>query len=86
MGNKKDDRSKDKLNKFIDSRIKKLFSGVLDYTEVAVDSEFRWKALRSKILDISNSAMREISKELDDKYSVKYIPNQDVIIINKKER
>lgn len=80
------DRSKEKLKKYIDLEVKKLFTGVLDYAEVAVDSKERWKVLRSRILKLSNDAIREISKELDLRYDVSYVPaGEDVVIVNKSK-
>lgn len=80
------DRSKEKLKKYIDLEVKKLFTGVLDYAEVAVDSKERWKVLRSRILKLSNDAIREISKELDLRYDVSYVPaGEDVVVVNKSK-
>jgi len=79
------ERSKDKLKNYVDSEVKKLFKGVLDYAEVAIDSKDRWKALRSRVLKLSNDAIREITKELDTHYDVSYVnpPGEDIIVINK---
>lgn len=77
--------SREKLKKYIDEEIKKLFSGILDYTEVAVDSPERWKALRSRILKLSNDTIRGILKEVDTKYTVKCDIAEDVIVINKRK-
>lgn len=79
------DRSKEKLNKYIEHRVKKLFTGILDYTELSVESEKSWQVLRSRILKLSNDTIRDIQKELDDRYDVSYIPRgEDVIIIKNK--
>ena len=77
--------SKEKLTRFIDAEITKLFSGILDYAEVAVDSPERWKALRSRILKLGNDAKREILKELDSKYAVECQIAQDVIVVTKRK-
>lgn len=81
-----DFRSREKLKKFVQSEITKLFSSVLDYTEVAVDGKERYANLRSKILKVSNDAIREINKELDKRYEVTYVPPaEEVIVVNQKK-
>lgn len=77
-------RSKDKLKKFIQDEVTKLFSSVLDYAEVAVDGKDRYNSLRSKVLKVSNGAIREISKEIDSRYDIKYTPPAEDIIIIKQ--
>lgn len=78
------DRSREKLKKFIRGEVTKLFTSVLDFTEVAVEGKDRFMSLRSKILKVSNDAMRDIDKELDTRYSIEYVPPaEDVIIIRK---
>lgn len=79
------ERSKDKFKRYVEEEIKKLFTGVLDYTEVAIDGADRFKALRSKILKLGNDAIRDISREIDNRYIVTYVsPAEDIIIVNKK--
>ncbi len=77
--------SREKLKKYIDEEIKKLFSGILDYTEVAVDSPERWKALRSRILKLSNDTIRGILKEVDTKYTVNCTIAEDIIMVNNRK-
>jgi hypothetical protein len=78
-------RSKDKLKKFVDGEIKKLFTGILDYAEVAVDGKERWKVLRSRILKLSNETMNGIRQEVDYRYRVSYNPpGEDVVVIKRK--
>lgn len=79
------DRSKEKLNKYIEQRVKKLFTGVLDYTELTVDSEKSWQTLRSRILKLSNDTIRDMKRELDS-YDVSYIPRSEDVIIVKKTK
>lgn len=77
-------RDREKLKNFIHSEITKLFSSVLDYTEVAVDGKERYQMLRSKILKVGNDTIREIKKELDTRYNIKYEPPaEDVIVVDK---
>lgn len=79
-------KSRERLKKFVKDEITKLFSSVLDYAEVAVDGKERYANLRSKVLKVSNDAIREVHKEIDRRYSVNYIPPaEEVIIINQKK-
>jgi len=79
-------RSREKLKGFVRSEITRLFRSVLDYAEVAVDGEERYGKLRSKILKVSNDAIREVDKELDLRYKVTYVPPaEEIIIINQKK-
>ena len=78
-------RSKEKIKRYLDAEITKLFTGILDYAEVAIDSEERWKVLRSRILKLSNDSIREIRKEIDERYTVSYrAPGEDIIIVKTK--
>jgi hypothetical protein len=84
MAEQSKDRSKDKLNKYLEAKVKKLFTGVLDYTELTVDSEKSWQTLRSRILKLSNDTIREMKREVDTRYDVSYIPlGEDIIIVKK---
>jgi hypothetical protein len=79
------DWSKEKFKRYIDAEITKLFSGILDYAEVAVDSPERWKALRSRILKLGNDTKREILKELDSKYTVQCEISEDVVVVTERK-
>ena len=79
------DWSKEKFKRHIDAEITKLFTGVLDYAEVAIDSPERWKALRSRILKLSNDTIRDLKKELDSKYEMSCVIAEDVIVVNKRK-
>ncbi len=80
-----EERSKDKFKRYVDAEITKLFTGILDYAEVAIDSEERWKVLRSRILKLSNDSIREIRKEIDERYTVSYrAPGEDIIVVKRK--
>ena len=82
MERKQVDKVKDKLNSFINIQITTMFSGILDFTEVAVGDKERHKALRSKVLKLSNDTIREIQKEINERYRVEYdSPTQEVIVI-----
>jgi len=80
-------RSKDRLKKYVQNEVTKLFTSVLDYAEVAVDGKERYSNLRSKILKVSNDAIREIKKEIDTRYTVDYIPPaEDIIVVKQLKR
>jgi Mn-dependent DtxR family transcriptional regulator len=80
----KNDWSREKLKKYVQSEITKLFSTILDYVEVAVDGKARYKNLRSKILKVSNDSIREIHKELDSKYMVDYPLGEEIIVVDQQ--
>jgi hypothetical protein len=72
----------DALKLFIQKEVTKLFSSILDFAEVAVDGKERYINYRSKVLKLSNDAIREIKKEVDTRYQVKYLaPMEDVIVV-----
>jgi hypothetical protein len=80
------DRSKEKLKKYVQNEITKLFSAVLDYAEVAVDGKERYLNLRSKILKVGNDTIREIRREIDARYKVDYVPPAEDIILVKQQK
>lgn len=76
-------QAKDKLKKYVQDRVTEMFCDILDYAELAVDGKDRFANLRSKILRVSNDTIRQISKEIDYRYSVKSLA-EDVVIIQRK--
>jgi len=74
------DRHKEKLIKSISDEITVLFEKVLDYAEVAVPNADQYKKLRSKVLRVGNNCIRNISKEVQARYVVKYDPPAETII------
>ena len=83
MGQKEDT---DELKLFIQKEVTKLFSSILDFAEVAVDGKERYINYRSKVLKLSNDAIREIKKELDAKYDIKYVaPTEDIIVVKPRK-
>ncbi len=87
MDNSSEDRSKEKFKRYLEAEVTKLFTGVLDYAEVAVDNKERWKVLRARILKLSNDTIREMKKELDTKYTITYTPvlSDEIIVVNKRK-
>jgi len=79
-------RSREKLKKYVQCEITRLFSSVLDYAEVAIDSKARYTTLRSKVLKVSNDAIREINRELDNRYDVTYLPPAEEVIVIKQKK
>lgn len=76
-------KHKEKLNKAVSEEITVLFEKVLDYAEVAVPNNDQYKKLRSKILRVGNNCIRNIRKEIDTRYDVKYNPPAETIIESK---
>ncbi len=72
--------SKKKLKAAVEHKMNRIFVGILNVLDKArlegkiEDSEF--KRLRSEILNIGNDQVRNIKKELDDRYNVEFIPYQ----------
>ncbi len=77
------DKHKEKLNRAISDEITVLFEKVLDYAEVAVPNNDQYKKLRSKILRVGNNCIRNVGKEIEARYDVKYIPPAETIIETK---
>ena len=76
----------DALKLFIQKEVTRLFSSILDFAEVAVDGKERYINYRSKVLKLSNDTIREIKRELDDKYEVKYLaPTEDIIVVKPRK-
>lgn len=80
MANQDGQRSKEKLKRYVEKEIHGFFGTILDYIEVAVDGEERFKTLRSKILNSGNDVLRNVKKELETSYDVNYIPQSEDII------
>lgn len=80
------DKHKEKLNRAISEEITVLFEKVLDYAEVAVPNNDQYKKLRSKILRVGNNCIRNVRKEIEVRYDVKYIPQAETIIETKISR
>jgi len=74
------DKHKDKLNKAISEEITILFEKILDYAEVAVPNHEQYKKLRSKILRVGNNSIRNLSKEINSRYDIRYNPSAETII------
>lgn len=74
------DRHKEKLNKAIGLEITAMFEKILDYAEVAVPNQEQYKKLRSKVLRVGNNCIRNISKEIQSRYNVKYEPPAETVI------
>ena len=74
------DKHQEKLIKSISEEVTSLFEKVLDYAEVAVPNSDQYRILRSKILRIGNTSIRNISKEIISRYSVFYNPPGETII------
>ena len=58
------------LQKDIDTIMKEVLEGVLDFSEVAVGDSGRYAALRSKILKLVNNGIRQLQKNVNNNYEV----------------
>lgn len=74
------------LKLFITREVTKLFGSILDFAEVAVEGRQRYSNYRSRVLKLSNDAIREIKKEVDTKYIVEFVPVTEDIIVVKQPR
>jgi len=64
-----------------------MFEGVLDFSEVAVGEDKRYKALRSKVLRLANDAIRNINDEIESNYDLEFTGiGQEVVRVNNKGR
>lgn len=73
--------SRSRLQEYVKKSITKMFEGMLDFSEVAVGDEKRYKSLRSKVLRLANDAIRNINAEIEDKYEVSFTGiNEDVVV------
>jgi len=77
------DKNKEKLMKVISDNITTLFERILDYAEVAVPNNDQYKKLRSKILRVGNNCIRDLDKEINTRYDVRYIPPAETVIESK---
>ena len=76
----------DALKLFISQEVTKLFSSILDFAQVAVDGKDRYSNYRSRVLKLSNDAIRVIKKEVDCRYVVEYVPPMEDVIIVRQHR
>lgn len=74
------DKHKDKLMKGISEEVTIMFEKILDYAEVAVPNNDQYKKLRSKVLRVGNNCIRNIGKEINTRYAVRYDPPAETII------
>lgn len=75
---------RDLLEEFVRNEVTKMFQTVLDYTDIAVIEEDRFKALRGKILGAGNTCIRNLLKELKS-YNISYKEQgEDVIVVKQK--
>jgi len=79
---KKDDNwaisSKKKLRASVEHKCKRIFVGALDLLDkeraIGNIGEEVFASLRARILNIGNDQIRNLRKEIDDRYNVEFIP------------
>jgi hypothetical protein len=80
MGNDKVDKHREKMNNMVKEEVTKMFEKVLDYAEVAVPNSEQYRKLRSKILRVGNNCIRNIQKDIEKHYDVKYRAPAETIV------
>jgi hypothetical protein len=66
----KQKRSSGRLQREVKEAVTKFFETVLDFSEVAIGDEKRYKALRSKVLRHGNDTIRRIISNIESNYVV----------------
>lgn len=81
------DWAKKRLQEVIKDTVTKFFETVLDFSEVAVGDDKRYKALRSKVLRHGNDTIRNLNAMLDADYEITYLKlsTDEVRILNRKQ-
>ena len=80
------DKHKEKLIKVMSEEITVLFEKILNYAELSVANREQYKVLRSRILRLGNNTIRNLSKEINTRYDIKYNPPAETIIEIKSGR
>ena len=73
-------KSKDKLKFNVSEEVTMMFQEILNYAEVACPTKDVYSNFRSKVLRIRNDCIRNLHKNIDRFYEVKYIPNTEEVI------
>lgn len=82
-----DNKSADKLKKMVEAEVVSMFQAVLNYAEVACPTSNVYSKLRSKVLRLGNDCIRNIGKNVDRFYEVKFVPRtEDVIEIRQRRK
>ena len=80
MGIKEQEWATKRLQVEVKDIITKFFEIVLDFSEVAVGDEKRYKALRSKVLRHGNDTIRDLNSSIRTDYEVSYKRlSQDIV-------
>jgi hypothetical protein len=77
-------KDKQRLAESLDRHIKALQKQILDITELVVPQQ-NWKAVRSKLLGVTNDIRRDLTLDIELNYSITYTPktvSEDVIEVN----
>lgn len=78
--------SNKKLCSLVKTNITKLFDGILDFSEVAVDDKERYRVLRSKVLKLSNDTIRFLMSEIEKNYDVEFKNIYDDVVVVKDKK
>ena len=74
------EKSRKKLNDFIDLNKNKMLGKLLAIVEVLSPNEFQWKKTRTHILGICNDFTRDIQFEIEQNYALEYVSTKEDII------
>ena len=74
------DKHREKMDRMVKDEVTKMFEKVLDYAEVAVPNNDQYRKLRSKILRVGNNCIRNIQKDVEKHYDVKYKALAETIV------
>jgi len=74
-----------KLKSMVKMEVTHMFEQALDFVQVACP-EPNFKPLRSKILRVGNNCIRNIHRELDERYDVLYKASSEDIIEIQQEK
>jgi len=55
-----------RLKEDVSDKVTKMFEQILDYAEVAVSDNDRYRKFRSKVLRVGNNCIRNIHEGIDD--------------------
>jgi len=81
------DWSSRRLQSEVRDSITKFFETVLDFSEVAVGDEKRYKALRSKVLRHGNETIRKITANIESNYDILFTKiGEDVVQVSNVKR
>lgn len=81
--------SKKKLKASVEHKMKRIYVGILDALEKEKISgnidEDMFNCLRSRILNLGNDQIRNMRKELDERYNIEFVPYSFILQVKPME-